>query len=884
MAVTEQALQLLQARYFLKDETGIPVEDEAALWQRLSKAIAAAEDTAKKRDQRQEEFYTYLSSQMFLPNSPTIMNAGKKGGQLSACQPAGSFVFMYDGLRRIENLGSSITRGYGEIESKITREVSELACVETDIFPPIYFTPDHEIRVGSNHNARIGTGSVITRKDVVLHQFGHHPKYFLPAGSLLRGDLLYVPLSKSSVPVKYADGVELTKEILVLSSWYVGNGWLGWYQTKSGRKPGTICIALRVGRDGQEIPESLQNAINFLGVHFSLEKNGRIVRIHSSKMARWLYAQFGKGALTKHIPGWLFDVSREDMEVFLDAYPDGWKVGDNRTWSSTNESLFCSLVVLNLMCGRRGHSSKVKRSKTEFPGTKANVWYFLWSKNTVRKHKVSDLRGASEPYAFARVKRVNLERCDTPVRVYNFETTSHLYNALVEVHNCFVVPVEDNIQAIFNAVKFAALIHKTGGGTGFSFSKLRPAGSIVNTTKGTASGPVSFMRVFDAATGAIKQGGVRRGANLGCLNVTHPDIREFVTCKQDLSSFSNFNISVGVTDVFMRAVESNGTYDLVDPFTHQRTAQDAREVWEIICQSIHKCGDPGILFLDEINRHNFAPWLGKIHTTNPCGEQPLHDWGSCNLGSIDVSRMLKGSQLDYDVLKDVTQMAVRYLDNVITLNSYPIVKIKNKAMLCRPIGLGIMGWADLLIRMGIDYDSAAALDLADDLMRHLLQYAREASKGLAEEKGPYPGKENGHARNATLTTIAPTGSLCIIANCSSGIEPLFSEEYTKKIMEGAINVEFKAPDSKGKKIKTAHDIPVSAHVRMQAAFQKHTDNAVSKTINLNAGAKVSQIADAIFMAYELKCKGITLFRDTSRQGVLTKKAVQSECDSDRCLI
>ncbi len=457
-----------------------------------------------------------------------------------------------------------------------------------------------------------------------------------------------------------------------------------------------------------------------------------------------------------------------------------------------------------------------------------------------------------------------------------------------QLSGCFVVPVEDNIQAIFNAVKFAALIHKTGGGTGFSFSKLRPAGSIVNTTKGTASGPVSFMRVFDAATGAIKQGGVRRGANLGCLDVSHPDIREFIACKQDLVSFPNFNISVGITDAFMQAVEADGYYDLIDPYSHHRTREKARDIWELICQSIHKCGDPGILFLDEINRHNFAPWLGRIHTTNPCGEQPLHDWGSCNLGSIDVSKGLVAGQVDYDWLKHVTQVAVRYMDDVITLNSYPIVKVKNKALMCRPLGLGIMGFADLLIKMGIDYDSASALDLADDLMRRLRQYAREASKGLAEEKGPYPGKENGHMRNATLTTIAPTGSLCIIADCSSGIEPLFAESYTKKIMAestNAMSVDFKAPDSKGRKIKTAHDIPVSAHVRMQAAFQKHTDNAVSKTINLAAGAKVSQIADAIFMAYELKCKGITLFRDTSRQGVLTKKdKTHSECDSDRCVI
>ena len=455
-----------------------------------------------------------------------------------------------------------------------------------------------------------------------------------------------------------------------------------------------------------------------------------------------------------------------------------------------------------------------------------------------------------------------------------------------QLSGCFVVPVEDSIQAIFNAVKFAAMIHKTGGGTGFSFSKLRPAGSIVNTTKGTASGPVSFMRVFDAATGAIKQGGVRRGANLGCLNVMHPDIKEFITCKQDLASFPNFNISVGVTDSFMHAVENSSTYELVDPYSHQRIKQDAREIWELICQSIYKCGDPGILFLDEINRHNFAPWLGRIHTTNPCGEQPLHDWGSCNLGSIDVSEGLVGGQFDYVWLKKVTQTAVRYMDDVITMNTYPIVKVKNKAMLCRPLGLGIMGWADLLIRLGIDYDSASALDLADDLMRHLHQYAREASNDLAEEKGPYPGKENGHARNATLTTIAPTGSLCIMANCSSGIEPLFSEQYTKKIMadsSSAMSVDFKAPDSKGKKIKTAHDIPISAHVRMQAAFQKHCDNAVSKTINMPASGKVSQIADAVFMAYELKCKGMTLFRDTSRQGVLTKTG-QSECDSDRCMI
>ena len=478
---------------------------------------------------------------------------------------------------------------------------------------------------------------------------------------------------------------------------------------------------------------------------------------------------------------------------------------------------------------------------------------------------------------------------------------------LGQLSACFVLPVADSMEDIFDAIKNAALIHKSGGGTGFSFSRLRPKGSTVNSTGGVASGPISFMKVFNSATEAVKQGGTRRGANMGILRVDHPDILEFITCKNDTSEITNFNISVGITEAFMEAASQNKPYDLVNPATGKVTGQlNAKEVFDAIVSSAWQTGEPGIIFLDRLNRDNVVPSQGEIESTNPCGEQPLLPYESCNLGSINlVNHIMKtpaGWVLDRAKLEKTIRTAVHFLDNVIEVNQYPLPEIDQMTHSTRKIGLGVMGFADMLLYMGVPYNSDEGVELAREIMDTVNTIGHRASEELAEVRGPFPlfsesiYKDGRPLRNATVTTIAPTGTLSILAGVSSGVEPVFAYAYVRNIMDGTRLVESSPilrrelerrglltdelveqiahqgtlahiqhlPDDLRRVFVCAHDISPEWHVRMQAAFQEFTDNAVSKTVNFPHSAAREDVAQVYQLAWKLGCKGTTIYRDGSR--------------------
>jgi len=486
----------------------------------------------------------------------------------------------------------------------------------------------------------------------------------------------------------------------------------------------------------------------------------------------------------------------------------------------------------------------------------------------------------------------------------NSPTLMNAGTTLGQLSACFVIPVEDSMDGIFTALKDMAKIHQTGGGTGFNFSRLRPAGNLVASTKGEASGPVSFMSIFDQATAVIVQGGKRRGANMGILRCDHPDIIEFIEAKTEKGRFANFNLSVGVTDRFMEAVRGNRPFDLINPRTRKPSrTMKARSLFDLIVNAAWRTGDPGLIFLDEINRRNPTPGVGQIEATNPCGELPLLPYESCNLASINLARMVTGDALDWERLKDRVTWGIRFLDNVIDVNTFPLPEVAEITFANRKIGLGVMGFADMLIKLGIPYTSNEAIQFAGRLMHFIHTESLRASAALAEERGVFPNFEkslyakNGmRVRNATVNTIAPTGTISIIANCSSGIEPLFAISFVRNVLSGTklfeVNSLFEemarkrgiysqellvriAQHGSLQHIKeiprdirtlfvTAFDVSPKQHLLHQAAFQKYSDNSVSKTVNLPSDASVDDVRRIYVMAHQLKCKGITIYRYGSK--------------------
>jgi ribonucleoside-diphosphate reductase alpha chain len=994
------ALRVLESRYLKKNEAGKIIETPQELFKRVAQNIASAEKyyrpdiTDEELFKVEEEFYRMMASLEFLPNTPTLINAGNVLQMLSACFTGNQLITANPGIKKIIDLkiGQRVVTHLGRLrpitqiyKRKIKENIFEIK-VKGILNPTLSVTKEHPILSIKKEEVKcmradhgfcsgfpkkhcyrlkneykedcrylnsfplkphwrfvkdleegdfVATSFDQTVKDVQeikLSDYLPKDRYFFKEGKKIRDKNR--PHQGKLIP----NIVKIDKNFMKLLGYWLAEGSISYRQKSKGPSVIRFTFSLKEREFAEEVLKIMKEKFN-LTARQEIDKNQHTIqlRFHSNLVATFWESLFKRGFNRKDLPQWVMLLPKDKQFHLLVGLFKGdgcYRRGDHQDLifvSLSNQQL--ALKIWNIL-GRLGYYFNISKRRPKFgtedayrigtaPSECEDLVKAVWGEKKFVIKKSFHQYLKIDNLILRPIKKIKKTLYDG--FVYNLEVAQdHSYVANgVAVHNCFVLPVPDSMEGIFEAVKQMALIQQGGGGTGFSFSRLRPEGDLVKSTKGAASGPLSFMTVFDAATETIKQAGVRRGANMGILRIDHPDILKFITAKAEEGILSNFNISVAITDEFMEKVKQGEKYNLVNPRNNQVWGQmDARKVFSLIIHYAWLNGEPGVIFIDTVNRDNPTPLLGEIEATNPCSELPLLPFESCNLASINLAKMLKRRdgkyEIDWEKLRRTAWDGVHFLDNVIDVNRYPIPEIEKMTKSNRKIGLGVMGWADMLVRLEIPYNSKEALNLAEKIMKFIQEESHRASEKIAERRGVFPNFKRSiydkpgmpRVRNATTTVIAPTGTISIIAGCSFGIEPyyaisfvrkhvlageemvevnplfeeiakregFYSEELMKKIAQkGSIRDMEEVPPKWRKIFVTALDMSYEDHIKMQSAFQKNIDNSVSKTINFPFSATEEDVKAAYLMAYRLGCKGITIYRSESRkQQVLNIQGAKQE--------